>query len=246
MKSREAERAPYLALLEEAYPGWRHFGRDCIVRDAFAGSYNWQPVLIKDLRNAGVWDDIVYRLREVHPTGPDHHPQHDNGLFGALTEAQAAVWAHRVGLPPLKFVRREGAPDWEFDGGWLEAKRITTSDNDRAADQLARDGARKPEVYARLAPATSPDPGLRRQLRSVCDDAVKKWARQGNTGVLYVYVDVFLDLGPLPTEALTELRLEAESIVTSPGIRVTIAEAAGAVIVIPPDAPTEFGTELSS
>lgn len=79
------------------------------------------------------------------------------------------------------------------------------------------------------------------KLRELCDDTAKKWKRQSNTGVVYVYVDVFLDLGPIPAEALTELRREAENIVASqPGFRLIVAEAAGTLIVIPPDAPREF------
>lgn len=215
-------------LLIDAFPTWHDLSPECAVRQAIERNQNSDQQVVETITEIGLRDAVIRGMRKKHPTGAAHHPEHDfGGLFGVMTEARAAAWAHRNGLGKLEFVASEGAPDLRFDSGWIEAKRLLTSDWDRAAQRLADET--NPRTGFRMADPLAGDclaevlSKLVKKFDGHFEKAVSQWDRQGRSGNLIVYVEIWPDLRVPSDEAFESLKFAArDAVATTPGTRVVM------------------------
>lgn len=85
---------------------------------------------------------LVQKLHDVHPVDRPHQEQYDDQLLDVLTEVCAFAWAAQFGeLGRPYFCSQLGAPDLRLEpDGWIEAKAIHPSRQDRAMSKRMQEG----------------------------------------------------------------------------------------------------------
>ncbi len=160
-------------------------------------------------------ETLKFKVKQEHPSDSNHNPQYDARVRDCLVEACAFAWAASRGLGNPIFSDCEGTPDILLNSGrWIEVKAIHHSQEDDARMKEMLEGK---VVSGQVAEA---GPGLYKKFESSLDDAMKKFARQGQENNAEANV-VFFNLNsvdvptmPKKEETLDNLSKWAEKIET--------------------------------
>jgi hypothetical protein len=217
------------ALFVEAFPDWKQFPPTCHVREGIEqrASDRWNSA-IRSL-TADARDVLVRRLQGEHHPPVKNDDRADQAVRGVMTEAMAFGWAREVAhLPNPRLVsNQQGTPDIACDGPvWIEAKGISQSDGDAAADEAARREAQAcSTIPARVATATWDASGLVRKFESAFSNALSKFERVGAapaSSVLFFHL-LQEDLAPVRDAAFSSLAAWANARDRDTGVRVVVA-----------------------
>ncbi len=133
----------WVQLIDEAFPDRVHLPEDCAIPLGIEVNQWDFGEAIDAATRLGEREAFIRRLHLAHPPQRlDHDRQFDDRFWNAFIEAEALAWADLQGMRTPRFVEREGAPDIAVEDGWVEAKTIEESIEEREeVDRLYRAGA---------------------------------------------------------------------------------------------------------
>jgi hypothetical protein len=179
------------SLLRSAFPDGpsdASNGEYCLLAEALAGRSGgrWDEA-ISTVRRLGATGDVVDRLRAAHPTDRPHRNQFEDRFIDVFTECEAfarSADVAKLGTP--RFVSRNDkskSPDLFVEGwGWVEAKSIHSSDEDKGVWRTARVEANRTGSFpVQFEIPQKASDGFYKKVADQAESAVRQRPRPGDS-----------------------------------------------------------------